>query len=120
MPADPLDGVRRELAPVFAQLEPVLAECARITAEATDIAHRREAEAAGQAHDIVASAQTESEAERANTAATARATAASETEQHLTQARTQAQEVRRRGEQRRPELLTHVIDRVRADLQALS
>jgi hypothetical protein len=120
VPVDRRARLATELAPVFGHLEPVLQECLRITAEATAQAQRREADAARRAHDIVARARTESDADRADIAAKARATASSETERSLAQARRQAQDVHRRGEQRRPELLARVIDLVRADLRALA
>ena len=66
MPADRIESLGHELAPVFEHLEPALRECGQIAQEATEAAQRLEAEAAGRAHDIVARARTESEAERAN------------------------------------------------------
>jgi len=120
VPADRIESLGHELAPVFEHLEPVLRECGQIAQEATEAAQRREAEAAGRAHDIVARARTESEAERANVTAAARATASSETERSLAEAREEADQVRRRGEQRRPDLVARVLDLVRADLRALA
>jgi vacuolar-type H+-ATPase subunit H len=120
VPADRRESLAGELAPVFADLEPVLSECTRITEEATAAAQRREAEAAGHAHDIVANAQTESESERAGIVAAARSEANRETERSHAQAREQAQHVRQRGDQRRPQLLARVLDLVRADLRALA
>jgi hypothetical protein len=119
VPVDPREGLARELAPVFADLEPVLQECARITDEATASAQRREAEAAGQADTLIATARTDAEAERAHAVWAARATAASETAGVLAEARAQADRIRVQGEQRRPELLARVLDLVRADLRAL-
>jgi hypothetical protein len=120
VPADRRESLAGELAPVFAYLEPILRECTRITEAAAAAAQRREAEAAGHAHDIVAKAQTESESERAGIVATAHSEAARETELSHAQAREQAQQVRQRGEQHRPQLLARVLDLVRADLRALA
>jgi vacuolar-type H+-ATPase subunit H len=120
VPVDRRESLDRELAPVFAHLEPVLQECARITQEAADAARRRAAEADRQADDIVAAARTASEAERAEAATAARTSAARETERILAEARDEAQEVRRRGEQRRSSLVAHVVDLVRGDLRGLA
>jgi hypothetical protein len=120
VPVDRRESLDRELAPAFAHLEPVLRECAQITREAADAARRREAEAASQANDIIAGARTASEAERAQAAAAAHTSAASETERILGEARAQALEVRRRGEQRRSPLVARVVDLVRADLRGLA
>lgn len=120
VPVDRLESLRGELAPVFAQLEPVLRECARITQEATAEARRRESDAAGQAQAIVAKAQAESEAERAEAGAAAGATADRETEHVLADAYERAQEVRRRGEQLRPQRVARVLDLVRAEVHAFA
>lgn len=120
VPVDPRESLANELAPVFAALEPVRQECARITEEAMVAARQREAEAARKAQDIVARARAEGEAERARAAASARAVAARETERILADAQAQAENIRRRGEQDRPQLLSRVLELVRADLRALA
>jgi hypothetical protein len=120
VPVDRRESLEGELTPIFAHLEPVQRECARITDEATAEAQSREAEATARAHDLVARARTESEAERADAAAAARATATRETEQTLAEAHAAAQRLREWGEQHRPQLLARVLDLVRADLRALA
>jgi hypothetical protein len=120
VPVDRRATLGTELAPVFEELEPVLRECARIRREAREQAQSREAAGGRRAHDIVARAQTESEAERADAAAAARAKVALETERTLGRVREQAKAVRQRGEQLRPRLVERVVDLVRADLRGLA
>lgn len=119
VPADPRDSLRRELAPVFACLEPVLRECARVRQEAEAAARQRREEAVGRADDILAKARAKGEAERTRAAASARVEAMSEAERSLAAGRERAAQVRRRGEQRRPQLLARVLELVRADLRAI-
>lgn len=120
VPVDRRAGLSTEVAPVFAALAPVLAECERIREEARAQARRREAEARRRAQAIVARARTESEAERAAAAAAARARAMSENERILARARDEARAVRQQGECRRPEVVARVVELVRKDLAALT
>jgi hypothetical protein len=120
VPVDRLATLGTELAPVFEELEPALQECARIRREAREQAQSREAAAGRRGHDIVARAQTESEAERADAAAAARSKVTRDTERTLGRVREQAEAVRQRGEQLRPRLVSRVVDLVRADLRGLA
>jgi vacuolar-type H+-ATPase subunit H len=120
VPVDRQQSLTDEVATVFADLEPTIQECARIAHEADEQAQRREKDAQRRAHDLVARARSESEAERAGAAAAVRARAASESERILADARQQAQQVRRRADERRPRLLARVVELVRADLRAFA
>lgn len=120
VPVDRRAGLSTEVAPIFAALAPVLAECERIREAARVEARRREAEARRRAQAIVAQARMESEAERAAAAAAVRARVTSENEQTLTRAREAARAVREEGERRRPARVARVVELVRKDLAALT
>lgn len=120
VPADRLETLSHELAPVFEHLAPIQSECERIVAAAAEAAREREAAASQQARDLIDRARAEGEAERSAALSAARATAAEETERCLAEAAEQVQVVRRRGEQRQPRLLARVLDTVRTDLRSLT
>jgi hypothetical protein len=108
-----------ELDPVFAALAPVTAECARLRRDAEREAARREAAAAELARALVARAREAVAADRAAAAARVREDMAAEVAQLVEAAAAEADEVRRRGAQRLPWLVSRVVDLVRADLDTL-
>lgn len=119
VPADRREWVADELAPVFATLAGVEAECDRIRADAERAAARRRAEAAEQARTAVARARGEAPAIRAATAARTREDTAAELAQLADRTAAEADEVRTHSARQLPGLLAQVVERVRQDLAAL-
>jgi flagellar biosynthesis/type III secretory pathway protein FliH len=119
VPADRRESAATELAPIFAALAEVEQECDRLRQAAAQAAEQRRAAAAEQARAIVARARNEAGAERAAAAARVREDMAAELAQLAASAAAEADEVRRRSDQRLPQLLAEVVQRVRADLAAL-
>jgi flagellar biosynthesis/type III secretory pathway protein FliH len=120
VPADRRESAAAELAPVFTALDEVEQECDRLRRAAAQAAAERRAAAAEQARAIVARARNEAGAERAAAAARVREDTAAELAQVAASAAAEADEVRRRGAQRLPQLLSQVVERVHADLAALN
>jgi hypothetical protein len=120
VPADPLESLGRELAPIFEQLEPVWTECRSIISEAVLAAQRGGEEAARQARDVVDRARIDADAQRLAAAVAARATAADAAARIMAQARARAQGTHRWNEQHRSRVLARALDLVRADLGALT
>lgn len=119
VPVDRRQALAAELAPVFAALAPVEAECERLRDGARRAAAAREAAAAEQARVMVAQARNEAPAQRAAAAAAVQEAAAAELAQLEANAAAEAEEVRRQTAQRLPGLVAQVVARVRADLAAL-
>jgi hypothetical protein len=116
VPADRRASAVRELEPIFAELGPVVRQCATIRREATAAAADHVAQSAERARTLIARAQREGEAERAATASALRAQAEDAARQRVAEAEDEAVDVRRVAEARRPELLHRVLERVWADL----
>jgi hypothetical protein len=116
VPSDRRAGMEAELEPVFAALDEVQRECARLRETAAERAGRRREEAAGQARVIVARARAGAQAARAEAAADARRQAADEIAAIAVSAERAADAVRRSARQRRPELVARVVEMVRAEL----
>jgi hypothetical protein len=119
VPLDRQAATTTELDPVFAALAPVVAECRRLRRDAAREAARREAAAAEQARALVARARNAAAADRAAAAARVREDVAAEVAQLNEVAAAEAEEVRRRGAQRLPWLVSRVVDLVRDDLATL-
>lgn len=119
VPADRRESVAAELAPVFAALAEVEAECDRLRRDAARAAAGREAAAAEQARMLVARARDEAAAERAAAAVRVREDTAAEVAQLQANAAAEAEEARRRSARQLPQLVSLVVERVRADLATL-
>lgn len=120
VPADRQASVAEELAPVFATLAGVAAECDQIRQEAAQAAQQRRAEAAEQARAVVARARGEAAGIRASVAARIREDTAAELAQLAARTAAEADELRRRGSRQLPQLLALVVEQVRGDLAALN
>jgi hypothetical protein len=119
VPTDRQKSVADELAPVFAGLAGVEAECDRMRREAAQTAAHRRADAADRARVMVARARGEAAAIRAAVAARIREDTAAELAQLVARTTAEADELRRRGARRLPELVSMVVERVREDLATL-
>jgi hypothetical protein len=115
VPVDHRSGVPAELVPVFDALDDVIAECREIRArseeEAAELIDSAQREAAG----LVASAAARAAAERAEAAAAIRAGEDAVAERDRATATAEAETLIRRGRERIDELVTLILDRVRAD-----
>jgi len=119
VPADRHRSVADEVAPILAALAEVEAQCDRIRHQAREDAERRRAEAAGQARTAVARARGEAAAIRAAAAARIREDTAAELAQLAARTTAEADEVRRRSGRQLPQLVSMVVEQVRADLANL-
>lgn len=119
VPADRQRTASAELDPVFAALADVVAKCAGLRATAVRDAARREAEAAEKARVLVARARADAPAQRAAAAARLREGGAAEATRILDRAAAEADAIRRRAQERRPDLVDRVVAQVRRDLAAL-
>jgi hypothetical protein len=120
VPADRRLTAALELEPVFAALADTVAECASVRAQAIAEAGRRQEAADERARALVSRAHTEAASERAATAAGLMADAAVETTRVLDRAAQEADQVRRRARDRRPDLIARAMSRLRTDLAALT
>jgi flagellar biosynthesis/type III secretory pathway protein FliH len=119
VPADRQESAADELAPVFAALAEVEAECERIRREAAQAAAWRRAEAAEQARAVVAQARGRAASIRAAAATRIREDTAAELAQLAARTTAEADELRRRSARQQPQLVSIVVDRVRAELTTL-
>jgi hypothetical protein len=119
VPADRRQAVAAELAPLFAALAEVEAECERLRRDARQAAAAREAAAAEQARVMVARARDDAAAERAAAAARVREASGAELAQLAASAAAEADEAGRRAAQQLPGLVSQVVGRVRAELADL-
>jgi vacuolar-type H+-ATPase subunit E/Vma4 len=116
VPADRLAEHATELEAVFALLEDVQAQAARIRSAADEEARRRRDEAQAQADGIVAAARRLAEAERATAAASARAGAAEQVRAIAQDAQTRASSIAGEGHTRSAALVAAVVEQARAEL----
>jgi F0F1-type ATP synthase membrane subunit b/b' len=116
VPADRVAERSAELEALFARLEPVQAEAARIRTEAVTEAARRRAAAQQQAQSVVADAQLRAQAERSAAAAEARASGELAADQVLADARREAEDLAVRARGRQSDLVGQVLAAARAEL----
>jgi hypothetical protein len=118
VPADRVAELTAELEPVFAALEDVTAEAARIRVAADDeAAHRRE-RAVERAGAVVAAARRQADTDRAEAMARARRDAEAGAAAVVAAAVQEATESARRAEQGHGPVVEQVVARVRATLAA--
>jgi hypothetical protein len=120
VPADRRESAAAELEPVFAALAETVARCAAVRREAAAKAEHDRHEAAERAHAILARAHAGAEAERASAAAALRQDAELSASEGLRRAMARAEEIRRAGGARLPDLVERALDRVRADIRAFA
>lgn len=115
VPAGVGDDLARELAPVFAALDAIEAECERVRADAAEAAERRVA--AARAESAVVSARSREHAEQVRTETEAERRRAREREAHALRAEAEAEagRIRERGAAAMPELVAAVVACVRAE-----
>jgi hypothetical protein len=118
VPADRVVEVTAELEPVFAALEDVAADAARIRAAADDEAARRRERGVEQAAAVVAAARRQAEADRAEGMARARREAEAGAAAVVADAHREATAGSRRAEQGHAALVEQVVTGVRAALAA--
>ena len=118
VPDDRPASVAAELEPVFAALAPVVARCTAIRLDAAADAQGRQRDAAQKVSAIIARAHVDAEAERASSAARRRRDAEASVNQAMHRATAEADDIRRRGDAGRPELVARALDRARTDLRA--
>ncbi len=119
VPVDRRAGVEAELEPVFAALEEIQRECARLRETALAAASASGTETAGRAASIVEQARLDATALRADAAAEARQHAAKEIAEVGAAAAEQVDEVLRTAQRRCPELVAAVVAAVRTELAEL-
>lgn len=120
VPADRPESVAEELAPVFAALAAVEAECDQIRRQATRAAAERRAEAAEQARALVARARGQAAAIRAAAATRVREDTAAELALLSDRTTAEADELRRRSTRRLAQLVPLVVNQVRTELTTLA
>jgi vacuolar-type H+-ATPase subunit E/Vma4 len=116
VPADRLAERATELESVFALLDEVQAQAARIRFAADKEAQRRRDEAHAQADGIVAAARRLAEAERASAAASAQAGAAEQVRAIAEDAQNRASSIAGEGRTRSAALVAAVVEQARAEL----
>lgn len=112
VPADRAREAADELAPVFALLEPVEAECRRIVAAAQQDAESQRAHDREAARDLLASAQARVPVEREAARARARRSAEERVAAAAGRGKASADQVRRQSEEQMPHYVDLVADRV--------
>ncbi|HXV33926.1 MAG TPA: hypothetical protein VD769_07945 [Gaiellaceae bacterium] len=115
VPAGVGDDLVRELAPVFAALDSIEADCERVRAEAAEAAERRVA--AARAESAVVSARTREHAEAVRAEAEAERRRARELQASAlhAEAEAEAEAIRERGAERIPKLVAAVVACVRSE-----
>ena len=115
VPAGVGDDLARELAPVFASLDAIEAECERVRADAAEAAERRVA--ALRAESAVVSSRSRGHAEQVRTETEAERRRAREEEARAlrAEAEAEAERIRERGAAAVPELVAAVVACVRAE-----
>jgi flagellar biosynthesis/type III secretory pathway protein FliH len=109
VPVDRAAETAAELGPVFARLEEIQAECARLREQASRDAEQVRGRAREQAAGLVAAARERAEGERAALVAEAHAQADSSAAHRVAEAEEQAAALRERIERRMPGLVTRVV-----------
>jgi hypothetical protein len=115
VPADVGDDLSRELAPVFASLDSIEAECEQVRGDAAEAAERRIAAARGDSAVVSARTREQAEAVRAEAEAERRRAREAEASALRIDAEAEAEVVRERGEERIPELVAAVVACVRSE-----
>ena len=119
VPADPHEQASQELAPVFARLRTIDAECAATRQTADDGAARTEADSISAAADLVARARAAAPRVRADAAADRKAAAARTLVATRAAAEAEAARVAQSAERRLPAFVDLVVSRARARLASL-
>lgn len=120
VPTDVEHTAAAELAPVFAALEPTVAQCDRLRADAAGRAEAAYARSEQDNAHRAALAAARAPAERAASAARLRDAGDAGIEALLTAARADAARVEAEGRTRIPELVTQVIDALRTELDPVA
>lgn len=116
VPATDNQGPEAELVPVFEALDPTVRETEALTTDAVKRAAQSVKQAREEAAAMVEKARMESGAVRAEAAATVSREAAAADEEMLQRAREEADEIKRRGESRVPQLAAVIVADLVRDL----
>ena len=112
VPASVGDEARTELAPVFAALDEIEREVARLRTRSRDAAARHAREADEEAEMLMAEARNRAEAEREDAYVAGLRAADAEAARIVRAASRTAQEIERKGRERLPPLVAAVVERV--------
>lgn len=116
VPATDNQGPEAELVPVFEALDPTVRETEALTTDAVKRAAQSVKQAREEAAAMVEKARMESGAVRAEAAAAVSREAAAADEEMLQRAREEADEIKRRGESRVPQLAAVIVADLVRDL----
>lgn len=116
VPATDNQGPEAELVPVFEALDPTVRETEALTTDAVKRAAQSVKQAREEAAAMVEKARMESGAVRAEAAAAVSREAAAADEEMLQRARDEADEIKRRGESRVPQLAAVIVADLVRDL----